>query len=117
MAVLNWNILIIFFLCMLGIVNWVVKPGKDNKSDWFLSGRLLPEPVMGTDFWFGTVGLVLLTGIFSVPASLRGILTNSVLLPNIQIKHGFTCFSGFGEQIAEVGNRWNGWHVVNSPGE
>jgi len=93
-----------------------VKPGKDNKSDWFLSGRLLTEPVMGTDFWFGTVGLVLLTGIFSVLGGLKGILTISVLLPNIHIKHGFTCFSMLEEQIAEVGNKRNGWHFVNSPG-
>lgn len=32
------------------------------------------------------------------------------------IKHEFTCFLRIKEQIAEDGNRWNGWHVVNSQG-
>lgn len=57
MAVLDWIILIIFFLCLVGIVIWVVKRGKDDTSDCFLSGCIFPESVMGIDFWYGTSDL------------------------------------------------------------
>ena len=116
MAVLDRILFIIIFLCLAGIVTWVLKPGKDNPGDYFLSGRIFPESVIGMDFWFGCIGLVLQTGIFTVLGGLKGIITISVLLPNINIKHGFTCFSGLEEQITEVGYKWIGWHVVNSSG-
>lgn len=113
MAVFDWIILSIFFLCLLGIVTWVVKPGKVNTIGCFLSGRILPDSMM--DIWYKPVGLALLNLLFTMHGGLKGILTNSVQLLYIHIKQGFTCFSGFEEQIAEVGNRRNGWHVVNSP--
>jgi SSS family solute:Na+ symporter len=39
MATLDWIIMIGFFLCLIGIVLWVVKHKKDDTSDYFLSGR------------------------------------------------------------------------------
>jgi hypothetical protein len=116
MAVLDRILFIIIFLCLAGIVTWVLKSGKDNPSDYFLSGRIFPGSVMGIDLRNGAIGLLLQTGIFTQPGGLKGILTISVLLPNIHIKHGFTDFSVLEEQIGAVGNKWIGWHVVNSPG-
>ena len=186
MAVLDWIILIIFFLCLVGIVIWVVKRGKDDTSDYFLSGRsetwltvgaavfaanigsehlvglagagaesgmamahwemqgwmilvlgwvfvpfyahskvftmpefllkrynkntsstlsiitlisyvltkvsvtaftggIFLESVMGIDFWYGAIGLVLLTGIFTVLGGMNGIMTISVVQTPILI--------------------------------
>ena len=92
MQVLDWLILIIFFLCLVGIVTWVVKPGKDNTSDYLLSARIFPESVMGIDLMYGATGLVWLTGIFTMPRGLKRIMNISVLLPYVQLNMNLPAF-------------------------
>jgi SSS family solute:Na+ symporter len=186
MTALDWIVLVLFFLCLAGIVLWVIKHKKDDTSDYFLSGRselwlavgaaifaanigsehlvglasagaesgmamahwemhgwaililgwvfvpfyahskvfTMPEflklrytrdtssalsiitlisyvltkvsvaaftggiflqSVMGIDFWYGAIGLVLLTGIFTVLGGMKGIMTISVIQAPILI--------------------------------
>lgn len=186
MATLDWIIIVLFLLCLAGIIWWVIKHKKDNTSDYFLSGRsetwlavgaaifaanigsehlvglagagaesgmamahwemqgwmililgwvfvpfyahsrvfTMPEfllkrfnkntsstlsiitlisyvltkvsvtaftggiflqSVIGIDFWYGAIGLVLLTGIFTVLAGMKGIMTISVIQTPILI--------------------------------
>ena len=191
MALLDWIIIILFLFGLIGIVIWVVKRGKDDTSDYFLSGRsetwlavgaaifaanigsehlvglagagaesglamahwemqgwmilvlgwvfvpfyahskvfTMPEfllkrynkntsstlsiitlisyvltkvsvtaftggiflqSVLGIDFWYGAIGLVLLTGIFTVLGGMKGIMTISVIQTPILIAGAFT---------------------------
>ncbi|NTV83757.1 MAG: sodium/solute symporter [Bacteroidales bacterium] len=186
MDTIEWIILLLFLLCLIGIVLWVIKRKKDDTSDYFLSGRsetwlavgaaifaanigsehlvglagagaesgmamahwemqgwmililgwvfvpfyahsrvfTMPEflmkrfnknasstlsiitlisyvltkvsvtaftggiflqSVMGIDFWYGAIGLVLLTGIFTVLGGMKGIMTISVIQTPILI--------------------------------
>ena len=191
MATLDWIILILFFFGLAGIVIWVVKRGKDDTSDYFLSGRsetwlavgaavfaanigsehlvglagagaesgmamahwemqgwmilvlgwvfvpfyahskvftmpefllkrynkntsstlsiitlisyvltkvsvtaftggIFLESVIGIDFWYGAIGLVLITGVFTVLGGMKGIMTISVIQTPILIIGAFT---------------------------
>ena len=186
MTTLDWIIMLLFFLALVGIVLWVIKHKKDDTSDYFLSGRsetwlavgaaifaanigsehlvglagagaesgmamahwemhgwlilvlgwvfvpfyahsrvftmpeflfrrynknasstlsiitllsyvltkvsvaaftggIFLEAVLGIDFWYGAIGLVLLTGIFTVLGGMKGIMTISVVQAPILI--------------------------------
>jgi SSS family solute:Na+ symporter len=39
MSIIDWIVLILFFLALAGIAMWVLKNRKDDTSDYFLSGR------------------------------------------------------------------------------
>jgi solute:Na+ symporter, SSS family len=212
MATLDWIILILFFLGLVGIVLWVVKRKKDDTSDYFLSGRsetwlavgaaifaanigsehlvglasagaesgmamahwemhgwaililgwvfvpfyahskvfTMPEflsnrynqttsstlsiitlisyvltkvsvtaftggiflqSVLGIDFWYGAVGLVLLTGIFTVLGGMKGIMTISVIQTPILIVGAFTILI-LGLMKLGGGGLVDGWHEM-----
>jgi solute:Na+ symporter, SSS family len=212
MATLDWIILVVFFLCLVGIVLWVVKHKKDDTSDYFLSGRsetwlavgaaifaanigsehlvglsgtgaesgmamahwemqgwmilvlgwvfvpfyahskvfTMPEflsrrynantsstlsiitlvsyvltkvsvtaftggiflqSVIGIDFWYGAIGLVLLTGIFTVLGGMKGIMTISVIQTPILILGAFTILI-LGLLKVGGGGLIDGWHEV-----
>jgi SSS family solute:Na+ symporter len=212
MATLDWIILILFFLGLVGIVLWVVKRKKDDTSDYFLSGRsetwlavgaaifaanigsehlvglasagaesgmamahwemhgwaililgwvfvpfyahskvfTMPEflsnrynqttsstlsiitlisyvltkvsvtaftggiflqSVLGIDFWYGAVGLVLLTGIFTVLGGMKGIMTISVIQTPILIVGAFTILI-LGLLKLGGGGLIDGWHEM-----
>jgi solute:Na+ symporter, SSS family len=225
MATLDWIILILFLLCLFGIVWWVLKHKKDNTSDYFLSGRsetwlavgaaifaanigsehlvglagagaesgmamahwemqgwmilvlgwvfvpfyahskvfTMPEflykrynkntsstlsiitlisyvltkvsvtaftggiflqSVLGIDFWYGAIGLVLLTGIFTVLAGMKGIMTISVIQTPILIIGSITILilgllkvggggilHGWQEVVKSAGNNIHLYHV------
>lgn len=49
------------------------------------TGGIFLQSVMGIDFWIGAIGLVLLTGIFTVLAGMKGIMTISVIQTPILI--------------------------------
>ncbi len=49
------------------------------------TGGIFLESVMGIDFWTGAIGLVLLTGIFTVLGGMKGIMTISVIQAPILI--------------------------------
>jgi SSS family solute:Na+ symporter len=212
MATLDWIIILLFLFCLIGIVIWVVKRGKDDTSDYFLSGRsetwlavgaaifaanigsehlvglagagaesglamahwemqgwmilvlgwvfvpfyahskvftmpefllkrynkntsstlsiitlisyvltkvsvtaftggIFLESVIGIDFWFGAIGLVLLTGIFTVLGGMKGIMTISVIQTPILIVGAFTIFI-LGLLKVGGGGIMDGWHEV-----
>ena len=212
MGTLDWIIVIVFFLCLVGIVLWVVKHKKDNTSDYFLSGRsetwlavgaaifaanigsehlvglsgagaesgmamahwemhgwmilvlgwvfvpfyahsrvfTMPEflmkrynqntsstlsiitlvsyvltkvsvtaftggiflqSVIGIDFWYGAIGLVLITGIFTVLGGMKGIMTISVIQTPILIVGAFTILI-LGLLKAGGGGLIDGWKEV-----
>ncbi len=212
MGTLDWIIVIVFFLCLVGIVLWVVKHKKDNTSDYFLSGRsetwlavgaaifaanigsehlvglsgagaesgmamahwemhgwmilvlgwvfvpfyahsrvfTMPEflmkrynqntsstlsiitlvsyvltkvsvtaftggiflqSVIGIDFWYGAIGLVLITGIFTVLGGMKGIMTISVIQTPILITGAFTILI-LGLLKAGGGGLIDGWKEV-----
>ena len=49
------------------------------------TGGIFLEAVLGIDFWYGAIGLVLLTGIFTVLGGMKGIMTISVVQTPILI--------------------------------
>jgi solute:Na+ symporter, SSS family len=212
MATIDWIILILFLLCLFGIVLWVLKHKKDDTSDYFLSGRsetwlavgaaifaanigsehlvglagagadsgmamahwemqgwmililgwvfvpfyahsrvfTMPEflmkrfnkstsstlsiitlisyvltkvsvtaftggiflqSVLGIDFWYGAIGLVLLTGIFTVMGGMKGIMTVSVIQTPILIVGSITILI-LGLLKVGGGGIIDGWHEV-----
>ena len=49
------------------------------------TGGIFLQSVLGIDFWYGAIGLVLLTGIFTVLGGMKGIMTISVIQAPILI--------------------------------
>jgi len=49
------------------------------------TGGIFLEAVLGINFWYGAIGLVLLTGIFTVLGGMKGIMTISVVQAPILI--------------------------------
>jgi solute:Na+ symporter, SSS family len=68
MATLDWIILILFFLCLVGIVLWVVKRKKDDTSDYFLSGRSEMWLAVGAAIFAANIGSEHLVGLASAGA-------------------------------------------------
>ncbi len=54
------------------------------------TGGIFLETVMGIDFWYGAIGLVLFTGVFTVLGGMKGIMTISVIQTPILIVGAFT---------------------------
>jgi len=54
------------------------------------TGGIFLQSVLGIDFWYGTIGLVLLTGIFTVIGGMKGIMLISVVQTPILIVGAFT---------------------------
>lgn len=54
------------------------------------TGGIFLQSVIGIDFWYGAIGLVLLTGIFTVLGGMKGIMTISVIQTPILIIGAFT---------------------------
>ncbi len=63
MATLDWLIIIIFFIFLIGIVVWVVKREKDNTSDYFLSGRSETWLAVGAAVFAANIGSEHLVGL------------------------------------------------------
>ena len=52
-----------FFLCLVGIVLWVVKHKKDDTSDYFLSGRSETWLAVGAAIFAANIGSEHLVGL------------------------------------------------------
>jgi SSS family solute:Na+ symporter len=63
MATLDWIILVLFFLLLVGVVLWVVKHGKDDTSDYFLSGRSETWLAVGAAIFAANIGSEHLVGL------------------------------------------------------
>jgi solute:Na+ symporter, SSS family len=63
MGTLNWIIMIGFFLCLVGIVLWVVKHKKDDTGDYFLSGRNETWLAVGAAIFEANIGSEHLVGL------------------------------------------------------
>lgn len=91
------------------------------------TGGIFLETVMGIDFWVGAIGLVLLTGIFTVLGGMKGIMTISVIQTPILILGAITILilgllkiggggllEGWNEVVAHVGKNI---HLYRQPGD
>jgi SSS family solute:Na+ symporter len=73
------------------------------------TGGIFLQSVMGIDFWYGAIGLVLLTGIFTVLGGMKGIMTISVIQAPILILGAFTILILALIKVGD-GGIINGWH-------
>jgi SSS family solute:Na+ symporter len=75
------------------------------------TGGIFLQSVIGIDFWYGAIGLVLLTGIFTVLGGMKGIMTISVIQTPILIFGAFTILI-LGLLKVGGGGLIDGWHEV-----
>jgi SSS family solute:Na+ symporter len=73
------------------------------------TGGIFLQSVMGIDFWVGAIGLVLLTGIFTVLGGMKGIMTISVIQTPILIIGAITILI-LGLLKVGGGGILEGWH-------
>lgn len=91
------------------------------------TGGIFLQSVMGIDFWVGAIGLVLLTGIFTVLGGMKGIMTISVVQTPILIVGAITILilgllkvggggilDGWNEVVKYAGNNM---HLVHAKGD
>jgi SSS family solute:Na+ symporter len=75
------------------------------------TGGIFLQTVLGIDFWYGAIGLVLLTGIFTVVGGMKGIMLISVIQTPILIIGAFTILI-LGLLKVGGGGLLDGWNVV-----
>jgi len=75
------------------------------------TGGIFLQTVLGIDFWYGAIGLVLLTGIFTVVGGMKGIMLISVVQTPILIIGAFTILI-LGLLKVGGGGLLDGWNVV-----
>jgi solute:Na+ symporter, SSS family len=73
------------------------------------TGGIFLQSVLGINFWYGAIGLVLLTGIFTVLGGMKGIMTISVIQAPILIIGAFTILILALLKLGE-GSILNGWN-------
>lgn len=73
------------------------------------TGGIFLQSVLGINFWYGAIGLVLLTGIFTVFGGMKGIMTISVIQAPILILGAFTILILALLKVGD-GSVINGWH-------
>ncbi len=75
------------------------------------TGGIFMNSLLGIDFWYGAIGLVLLTGIFSVLGGMKGIMLISVFQTPVLIIGAITILI-LGLLAAGEGSVWMGWDNV-----
>lgn len=75
------------------------------------TGGIFLETLLGIDFWYGAIGLVLLTGIFSVLGGMKGIMVISVVQAPILIVGSLTILI-LGLMKIGGGGIIDGWHTT-----
>jgi SSS family solute:Na+ symporter len=75
------------------------------------TGGIFLETIMGIDFWYGAIGLVLLTGIFSVLGGMKGIMMISVIQTPILIIGAFSILF-LGMYKLGDGGIIDGWNAI-----
>lgn len=91
------------------------------------TGGIFLQSVMGIDFWTGAIGLVLLTGVFTVLGGMKGIMKISVIQAPILILGAITILilgllklgdgsiiAGWNEMVAFSGDKM---HLIHSKGD
>jgi solute:Na+ symporter, SSS family len=63
MLLLDWIVIALFLLCLVGIVIWVVKKEKDTTTDYFLSGRSETWLAVGAAIFAANIGSEHLVGL------------------------------------------------------
>ena len=94
-------------LSIITLINYVLT----KVSVTAFTGGIFLQSVMGIDFWYGAIGLVLITGIFTVLGGMKGIMTISVIQAPILILGAFTILI---LALSKVGGGGiiSGWHEV-----
>ncbi|MBP8777282.1 MAG: sodium:solute symporter [Bacteroidaceae bacterium] len=75
------------------------------------TGGIFLESLLGLDFWYGAIGLVLLTGIFTVFGGMKGVMTISVIQTPILIIGSITILV-LGLLKLGDGNMGDGWTAM-----
>jgi len=75
------------------------------------TGGIFLETILGINFWYGAIGLVLLTGIFSVLGGMKGIMVISVVQTPILIVGSLTILV-LGLMKIGGGGIIDGWHTT-----
>jgi len=75
------------------------------------TGGIFLQTVLGIDFWYGAIGLVLLTGIFTVIGGMKGIMLISQVQAPILIIGAFTILV-LGLLKVGGGGLVDGWNIV-----
>ncbi|MDP4292646.1 MAG: sodium/solute symporter, partial [Bacteroidota bacterium] len=75
------------------------------------TGGIFLQTVLGIDFWYGAIGLVLLTGIFTVLGGMKGIMLISQVQAPILILGAFTILI-LGLLKVGGGGILHGWNIV-----
>jgi len=63
MASLDWIVIVLFFLALVGIIIYVMRRGKDDTSDYFLSGRSETWLAVGAAIFAANIGSEHLVGL------------------------------------------------------
>ena len=66
---LDWTVLGVFFLALIGIVIWVSRMKEDTTSDYFLAGRDAGWIVIGASIFASNIGSEHLVGLAGAGAS------------------------------------------------
>ena len=69
MATLDWIVIGIFSLSLIGIILWVLKQKQDNSADYFLSGRDATWLAIGASIFASNIGSEHLIGLAGAGAS------------------------------------------------
>jgi SSS family solute:Na+ symporter len=69
MVSLDWIVIGIFILCLIGIIFWVVKQKQNNSADYFLSGKDATWIAIGASIFASNIGSEHLIGLAGTGAS------------------------------------------------
>lgn len=60
---LDWIIIVVYFMIILGLAWWVIKQQQDNSTDYFLAGRHLGWFIVGASIFASNIGSEHLVGL------------------------------------------------------
>ena len=69
METLDWLVIGIFFLALIGIIVWVVKQKQNDSADYFLGGRDATWLAIGASIFASNIGSEHLIGLAGAGAS------------------------------------------------
>lgn len=75
------------------------------------TGGIFMESLLGLPFWYGAIGLIVLTGIFTVFGGMKGVMTLSAIQTPILIIGSFLVLF-LGLSALGGGNIGDGWHAM-----
>lgn len=63
MHLLDWSIVFLYFLALVGVAMWVIRKNKDTADDYFLAGRNLGWFIVGASIFASNIGSEHLVGL------------------------------------------------------